>query len=152
MTYIEHLDDKFDFGKFSGCTFAEVVEFNPEYISWVVENVSGAMCVFCDSAIEELRLIFPRFEISYSFEAMRNLRIAEFEDLEDENYEESMIMAFMMIPNLLRMDDMQGHMHKMKWDIAMMTSIRSLMVTLMRIGTLTNFTLLDCSGGRCERP
>ena len=73
MTYIEHLDDKFDFGKFSGCTFAEVVEFNPEYISWVVENVS---------------LIFPRFEISYSFEAMRNLRIAEFEDLEDENYEE----------------------------------------------------------------
>lgn len=88
MTYIEHLDDKFDFGKFSGCTFAEVVEFNPEYISWVVENVSGAMCVFCDSAIEELRLIFPRFEISYSFEAMRNLRIAEFEDLEDENYEE----------------------------------------------------------------
>mgnify|MGYP006940572336 CR=1 FL=1 len=84
MTYIEHLDDKFDFGKFTGCTFAEVVEFNPEYISWVVENVSGSMCVFCDSAIEELRLIFPRFEISSSFEAMRNLRIAEFEDLEDE--------------------------------------------------------------------
>ena len=30
MTYIEHLDDKFQFGKFSGCTFAEVVEYNPE--------------------------------------------------------------------------------------------------------------------------
>lgn len=88
MTYIEHLDDKFDFGKFSGCTFAEVVEFNPEYISWVVEKVSGTMCVFCDSAIEELRLIFPRFEISSSFEAMRNRRITEFEDLEDEDYEE----------------------------------------------------------------
>ena len=28
MTYIEHLDDKFRFGKFSGCTFAEVVEFS----------------------------------------------------------------------------------------------------------------------------
>ena len=32
MTYIEHLDDKFRFGKFSGCTFAEVVEFSPGYI------------------------------------------------------------------------------------------------------------------------
>lgn len=88
MTYIEHLDDKFHFGKFSGCTFGEVVEYNPEYISWVLENVSGAMCVFCDSVIDELRLIFPNFEISPSFEAMRNQRIAEYEDLEDEDYED----------------------------------------------------------------
>ena len=88
MTYIEHLDDKFHFGKFTGCTFAEVVEYNPEYISWVLENVSGSMCVFGDSVIEELRLIFPHFEISPSFEAMRNQRIVEFENLEDEDYEE----------------------------------------------------------------
>ena len=88
MTYIEHLDDKFHFGKFTGCTFAEVVEYNPEYISWVLENVSGSMCVFGDSVIEELRLIFPHFEISPSLEAMRNQRIAEFENLEDEDYEE----------------------------------------------------------------
>lgn len=88
MTYIEHLDDKFDFGKFAGCAFAEVVEYNPGYISWVVENVSGAMCIFCDSVIEELRLLFPRFEISPSFEEKRKQRIAEFEDLEDEYYED----------------------------------------------------------------
>ena len=88
MTYIEHLDDKFHFGKFTGCTFAEVVEYNPEYISWVLENVSGSMCVFGASVIEELRLIFPHFEISPSFQAMRNQRIAEFENLEDEDYEE----------------------------------------------------------------
>ena len=86
MTNIEHLDDKFRFGKFSGCTFAEVVEYNPDYIRWVVENVSGAICVFCDSVIEELRLVFPRFEISSSFEAMRNQRVAEYEELEDEDY------------------------------------------------------------------
>lgn len=87
MTYIEHLDDKFRFGKFLGCTFAEVVEYNPDYIRWVVENVSGSICVFCDSVIEELRLFFPGFEISSSFEYMRNLRVAEYVDLEDENYE-----------------------------------------------------------------
>lgn len=83
MTYIEHLDDKFDFGKFTGCAFAEVVEYNPEYILWVVENVSGALCIFDDSVIEELRLFFPQFEISPSFEVMRKKRIAEFEDLAD---------------------------------------------------------------------
>ena len=33
-------------------------------------------------------MIFPHFEISPSFEAMRNQRIAEFEHLEDEDYEE----------------------------------------------------------------
>lgn len=88
MTYIEHLDDKFNFGKFARCTFAEVVEYNPEYISWVVENVSGAICVFADSVIEELRLLFPQFEISPAFEAMRNQRIAEYEYME-EGYNEN---------------------------------------------------------------
>ncbi len=69
MTKIEHLDDKFDFGKFKGCTFAEVVEYNPEYILWIVENVDSEICIFCDSIIEELRLIFPRFEITPQFES-----------------------------------------------------------------------------------
>ena len=88
MTFIEHLDDKFKFGKFSGCPFAEVVEYNPEYISWVVENVSGEICVFADSVIEELKLLFPQFEISPDFEAMRNQRIDEYEDWE-EGYNEN---------------------------------------------------------------
>lgn len=88
MTFIEHLDNKFDFGKFKGCAFAEVVEFYPEYISWVIENVSGTMCVFCDSVIEEVQLMFPQFEISPSFESMRNQRIAEYENMVNDNYEE----------------------------------------------------------------
>lgn len=83
MTCIEHLDDKFDFGKFSGCTFAEVLEYNPEYITWVVQNVSGSMCIFCDSVVEELQLLFPEIEITHRFESMRNHRIAEFEEAKD---------------------------------------------------------------------
>lgn len=69
MTKIEHLDDKFDFGKFKGCTFAEVVEYSPDYIQWVVENVDLEICIFCDSIIEELRLMYPRFEITPQFES-----------------------------------------------------------------------------------
>ena len=69
MTKIEHLDDKFDFGKFKGCTFAEVVEYNPDYIQWVVQNVDLEICIFFDSIIEELRLMFPRFEITPQFES-----------------------------------------------------------------------------------
>ena len=56
----------------------------------------------------------------------------------------------MMIANPLRMDDMQGLMRKMKWDIAMTTSILSLMVTPMHIGTLTNSTIPDCGRVRCK--
>lgn len=83
MTYIEHLDDKFCFGKFKGCTFGEVIEFNPEYIVWIVENVSGEICVFCDSLIEEVRRILPKFEITQSFETFRNLRLEEYEQADE---------------------------------------------------------------------
>lgn len=77
MTKIEHLDDKFDFGKFYGCTFAEVLEYSPSYITWVLENVDGSNCVFSDSIIDEIRLIFPEYEITESFELLRKQRLAE---------------------------------------------------------------------------
>ena len=44
MTQFKHIDDKFKFGKFSGCTLGEVLTFNPEYVDWVVKNVSGRIC------------------------------------------------------------------------------------------------------------
>lgn len=81
MTYIEHINDKFDFGKFRGCTFAEVVQYSPDYINWVVENVSGCRCVFDDSVIEELRIMFPDFEITPDFEDWRDQRMDEYEEL-----------------------------------------------------------------------
>lgn len=84
MTYIEHLDDKFQFGKFNGCTFGEVLEYNPEYIYWVVENVSGTICVFFDSVIEEIRILFPKFEITSSFESFRNQRLDELDEIEED--------------------------------------------------------------------
>lgn len=81
MTYIEHINDKFDFGKFSGCTFAEVVQYSPDYINWVVENVSGCRCVFDDPVIDELRLMFPDFEITPDFENWRYQRMDEYEEM-----------------------------------------------------------------------
>lgn len=83
MTYIEHLDDKFHFGKFRGCTFAEVAQYNPDYLRWVVENVSGSICVFDDSVMEELRVMFPHIIVTASFENLRSLRMDEYQEMEE---------------------------------------------------------------------
>ena len=85
MTQFEHIDDKFTFGKFSGCTLGEVLTFNPEYVDWVVKNVNGRICIIEDSAIEEMKLIFPNFMITDEFERYRIMRIYEFEGVEDES-------------------------------------------------------------------
>lgn len=88
MTRIEHLDDKFDFGKFNGCTFMEVVQYSPSYLSWVVRNVNGKMCVFCDSVIEELEKLYTRCVVSQTFEIYRKQRLVELERYEEEIDEE----------------------------------------------------------------
>ena len=49
MTYIEHLDDKFLFGKFSGCTFAEVVEEYKDQITHEELGYQGMLAVQCVS-------------------------------------------------------------------------------------------------------
>lgn len=90
MTCIDNLNDKFRFGKFCGCTFAEVAEYNPDYIKWVVENVSGRICVIEDSAMEELRVMFPHLLFDTSLEDMRYQRLYEFEKMveaEKEDYD-----------------------------------------------------------------
>jgi hypothetical protein len=85
MTQFEHIDDKFDFGKFSGCTLGEVLTFNPEYVDWVLKNVSGRICIIEDSAIQEIKLIFPNFMITKEFERYRIMRIYEYEGVEEES-------------------------------------------------------------------
>ena len=88
MTRFEHLDNTFKFGKFKGCTLGEVLTFNPEYVEWVVKNVSGRMCIIEDSAIQEIELIFPNFLITDEFEDYRKMRIFENEEVEDESYDD----------------------------------------------------------------
>ena len=88
MTQFEHIDDKFTFGKFSGCTLGEVLTFNPEYVDWVVKNVNGRICIIEDSAIQEMKLIFPNFIITEEFESNRIMRINEFEGVVDDSNDE----------------------------------------------------------------
>ena len=70
-TIIQHLEDKFHFGKFQGSTLGEVLLYNPHYLNWVVENISGSWFVLEDSAVEEIKLIFPNFPITENFENKR---------------------------------------------------------------------------------
>lgn len=92
MTYIEHLDDKFRFGKFKGCSFAEVVEYNPEYILWVVENVRGGDLYITDDALREIRLMFPTFEMNQCFYHNVEIQRNDYDERLSEN--ERMINEF----------------------------------------------------------
>lgn len=67
MTVFEHLSDKFDFGKYKGRTLGDVMTYNPEYLNWVVANVSEDICWLSDTVVEEIRKIFPTFIITEEF-------------------------------------------------------------------------------------
>lgn len=78
VTIIQHLDDKFRFGKFRGSTLGEVLMYNPEYLCWIVNTIRGHLFVLEDSAVDEIRLIFPYFPITETFEEMRLIQKDEF--------------------------------------------------------------------------
>ncbi|MBQ5351130.1 MAG: hypothetical protein IIU38_02945 [Bacteroidaceae bacterium] len=78
MTYINRISDKFDFGKFKGCSLAEILYWNPDYVNWVVENVSGVNCVISDDAVKEIELMFPNFLITSWFEYCRQRQLSEY--------------------------------------------------------------------------
>lgn len=89
MTDFAHLDDEFFFGRYYGCTLCYVLIYNPEYIHWVVSNVSGEYCKIQDTAIEEIKLMFPDFIMSAEFESNRLLQLEYqpvIEDTEEDRY------------------------------------------------------------------
>ena len=79
MTYFDSISDKFDFGKFKGSSLAEVLRWNPDYVNWVIQNVSGTRCVITDKAVEEMKFIFPNIILTSDFEECRNKLMAEYE-------------------------------------------------------------------------
>lgn len=92
MTYFDSISDKFDFGKFKGSSLAEVLRWNPDYVNWVIQNVSGTRCVITDKAVEEMKFMFPNIILTSDFEECRNKLMAEYElslvcadDEEDES-------------------------------------------------------------------
>ena len=88
-TYLRHLNDIFQFGKFGGCTLGEVMMYNPDYLEWVIDNVSGLDCKIEDSAIDEIRLMFHSFSITHKIQEGLNYMdgeryLAAHEDYDDE--------------------------------------------------------------------
>lgn len=72
------LSDKFNFGKFEGCSLGEVMSVNPSYIRWIVNNVCGKMCAIDQNAIDEIRKVFPDFIMDEDFMLLAESRIMEF--------------------------------------------------------------------------
>lgn len=91
ITIINHLDDKFLFGKFQGETLGEVLMHSPDYLTWVVGNVDGDHFVLMDSAIDEIKEIFPKFSIDENFETNRQRQLDDYyglNDAEEDDWEE----------------------------------------------------------------
>lgn len=86
-TYLDHIDDIFYFGKFQGCTLAEVLIYNPSYIQWVAENVSVQICEITENALNEIRLMFPSFPITRAIE-MQNEQYCPLDEDDEDWYSE----------------------------------------------------------------
>ncbi len=77
MAYFKHIDDEFDFGKYKGLSLSDVMDINPEYITWCMLNVSGPFCSFIisDEAMQELIAIYETFLVTTKFEERRRIRM-----------------------------------------------------------------------------
>ena len=86
MAYFEHIDDEFDFGKFKGMSLSDVMDINPDYIVWCMLNIDSKFCEFVitDTAISELKSVYPHFMITKEFENMRIKRMC-YHDVWDED-------------------------------------------------------------------
>ena len=83
VTIISHLDDKFLFGKFKGEALGDVLMYAPDYLTWVIENVDGNRFVLMDSAIDEIKEIFPKYPIDDVLESNRQKRLIDYYGISD---------------------------------------------------------------------
>lgn len=79
---IKKLDDKFTIGKFSGCTIAEVLKYNPDYIfEWFLKNTDGTYCALSTDLLPAIRTMFPNIVITKDLEESMHRMQQNFDNL-----------------------------------------------------------------------
>ena len=81
------LEDKFNFGRYQGLSLADVLDINSSYLSWCIKHCTSMIFQLTDSAVEEIRAVYPKFIMDSLFEdkRIRNLYRHHNEELND-NY------------------------------------------------------------------
>lgn len=74
------LENEADFGQYKGKSWGEILMINPSYLTWVVENVRGGFLYITDNALEEIRLMFPKYEMNQRFYQNVNAQRDAFEE------------------------------------------------------------------------
>lgn len=94
MAYFAHIDDEFDFGKYKGLSLSDVMDINPDYVTWCIMNISNNQyCEFIitDEAMQELISIYSDFLVTQDLEDARKAHL--YNDIDDyekksDNYDE----------------------------------------------------------------
>ncbi len=71
------LSDTFKFGQYKGMALSDVIDWDYQYIYWCMNSISNMEFLIYDSAIEELKQVYPHFYISNDFENKRIQRLEE---------------------------------------------------------------------------
>lgn len=83
------LSDTFKFGQYKGMALSDVIDWDYQYIYWCMDNISNIQFLIYNSAIEELKQVYPHFYISNDFENKRIQRLEKASNmnaiLEDNN-------------------------------------------------------------------
>lgn len=88
MIYFRSLSDSFDFGKFKYCDLGEVLSCAPDYVTWAIENLDGTYFALSNSAVEQIRLLFPNFKLTPQILYRIGIQEGEYwNEVEREEYE-----------------------------------------------------------------
>ena len=67
MSTYNTLSDKFHFGKYKGKSIGEVLQYDPEYITWCNNNVDPDRCYFTEDLLHQISESFPDFPLDGDF-------------------------------------------------------------------------------------
>lgn len=67
----QSIDGKFNFGRYNGFCLAEVLEVNPSYLDWCIKYCTGVIIRLYESAVEEIKILYPKFVMDALFESHR---------------------------------------------------------------------------------
>lgn len=65
------IEDQFNFGRYNGLSLADVLDINPSYLSWCVKHCTGVIFQLEDTALEEIKIVYPNFLMDNLFEEKR---------------------------------------------------------------------------------
>ena len=64
LCIFDSIESQYNFGKYKGLSLADVLDIDPSYFYWSINECDGVQCMLTEDSISQIKVVYPETHFS----------------------------------------------------------------------------------------